>query len=183
MRYHVAQLLRELVGVTREYAVDEPARVLEADVVASAPIRGRVRLLRTGRGVLASATLRTRLRLTCSRCLEDVDEDVRLTFDEEFRPSIDLATGQPLPAPGPEGECSVIDEQHILDLTDVVRQNALLAMPMKPLCEEACPGLCAQCGRRRDGSCRCREPEPEAAVPGPLASALRAWLTEHGEGR
>lgn len=183
MRCHVAQLLREPVGTIRAYAVDEPAPGLEPDAVAVAPIRGQVRLLRTGRGVLSTATLATSVRLTCSRCLADADEDISFSFEEEFRPSVDLATGMPLPPPDPQDECSLIDEQHILDLSDVVRQNALLALPMKPLCQETCPGLCPQCGRRRDGTCRCGETGTAASSEGPLATALRAWLAAHGEGR
>lgn len=180
MRYHVAALLLDPVGSIRESVLDEPMPPLDADVVAVAPVRGQVRLLRSGRGILASATLATRVRLACSRCLRDSEEEIAFSFDEEFRPTVDLATGLPLPTPDASEECSLIDEHHIIDLTDVVRQNALLALPMKPLCQESCPGLCPVCGERRDGTCRCAEAEEPARAESPMAEALRTWLASQG---
>lgn len=180
MRYHVAGLLREPIGSIRESALDEPMPRLDGDAAAVAPVRGHVRLLRTGRGILASVALATRVRLLCSRCLGDVEEEVVFAFEEEFRPTVDLATGLPLPAPDASEECSLIDEHHILDLSDLVRQHALLALPMKPLCQESCPGLCPACGQRRDGACRCAEPAEASAAEGPMAEALRAWLSRYG---
>jgi uncharacterized protein len=180
MRYHVAQLLREPVGSTRQYTIHEAAPDLGPDAMATAPVRGAVRLMRTGQGILASATLSTRVRLACSRCLGDVEEDLTFSFDEEFRPTVDLATGAPLAMPDPADEWSMIDKLHILDLSDVVRQNALLALPMKPLCEEACPGLCPVCGQARANGCRCVGPSAVASAEGPLAAALRTWLERQG---
>ena len=44
----------------------------------------------------------------------------------------------------------------VLDLSEAVRQYALLALPMKPLCQEDCAGLCPQCGANLNGgSCSC----------------------------
>lgn len=180
MQYHVAQLLREPIGSTRTYTLDEAAPDLGTDLAAIAPVRGTVRLMRTGQGILASATLSTRVRLACSRCLGDVEEDIAFAFDEEFRPTIDLATGLPLPAPGPEDEWAAISELHILDLSEIVRQNVLLALPMKPLCSETCPGLCPMCGQPRAGGCGCAGPEGPALAQGPMAEALRAWLESQG---
>ena len=49
-----------------------------------------------------------------------------------------------------------IDEHNILDLAEAVRQYALLAMPMKPLCRENCVGLCPTCGcNLNERSCKC----------------------------
>lgn len=180
MQYHVAQLLREPIGSTRDYALDDAAPDLGPEATAIAPVRGAVRLLRTGQGILASATLATRVRLACSRCLDDVEEEIAVTFDEEFRPTVDVATGLPLPGPGPGDEWSAISELHILDLSDVIRQTLLLALPMKPLCTETCPGLCPGCGEPRARGCRCGGSAEAPAAEGPMAAALRAWLAQHG---
>jgi uncharacterized protein len=50
-----------------------------------------------------------------------------------------MSSGTPLEVPDETGSF-MIDEHHILDLEEAIRQNALLAVPMKPLCED-CAGL------------------------------------------
>ena len=42
------------------------------------------------------------------------------------------------------------------ELGDMVRQELLLAMPMKPVCDEKCKGLCPQCGTNwNEAGCSC----------------------------
>jgi uncharacterized protein len=54
-----------------------------------------------------------------------------------------------------------------------VRQYALLAIPMKPLCREGCAGLCPTCGRNlNQGPCDC---PPQ--VLDPRLSGLRKLLS------
>jgi uncharacterized protein len=44
-----------------------------------------------------------------------------------------------------------------IDLGDLVREQFYLMVPMKPLCSEACKGLCPQCGTNLNrGTCECR---------------------------
>jgi uncharacterized protein len=67
----------------------------------------------------------------------------------------------------------MIDEHHLLDLSEAIRQNALLAVPMKPLCREDCSGLCQQCGKDLNkGQCDCNKSEidPRWAKLADLAS-------------
>jgi uncharacterized protein len=75
--------------------------------------------------------------------------------EEEYYPTIDLDTGAPLPAPEEETPF-LIDQHHILDLREAVRQQLVLAEPMKPLCRDGCAGLCPTCGADRNaGPCTC----------------------------
>jgi uncharacterized metal-binding protein YceD (DUF177 family) len=46
-----------------------------------------------------------------------------------------------------------------LDVRDLVRQLIDSALPYVILCREECLGLCADCGLKRDGACRCPQPE------------------------
>ncbi len=45
----------------------------------------------------------------------------------------------------------------MLDLGEMMREQFNLALPMRPLCQEACQGLCPQCGanRNRGDACGC----------------------------
>ena len=39
-------------------------------------------------------------------------------------------------------------EGDLLDLEPLLRDAVVLALPFQPLCEDDCPGLCAECGAR-----------------------------------
>ena len=68
---------------------------------------------------------------------------------------MDINSGTPLEIPE-EPDSFIIDEHHILDLKEAIRQNALLAVPMKPLCRADCAGLCQICGKDLNkGNCDC----------------------------
>jgi len=151
MQINVSQWLKESIGAKRNYQV--------ADIVDSADsagmVEGEVRLLRTDRGILARGTLNTEVEVTCSRCLSLFRCPIALNIEEEYFPTTDVVSGAPLSLPE-EPSSFTIDEHHILDLSEAIRQYALLAIPMKPLCREDCAGLCPHCGHNLNlGPCHC----------------------------
>jgi len=147
--WNVAGLLGELPGAERGYEVDGATVDLGDDLRLATAISGRVRLSRTNRGVLAGAELRTALALECSRCLREITLPVRVDLQEEYLPSIDLATGHPLAADD-EPDVLRLSDHHELDLETPVREAIQLAEPIAPLCRPDCPGLCIVCGGRLD---------------------------------
>ena len=84
--------------------------------------------------------MQTDVELTCSRCLSLFHFPVRINFEEEYIPTIDVLSGVPLPSPE-ESSSFIIDEHHVIDLNEAIRQYALLTLPMKPLCREDCAGI------------------------------------------
>ncbi|MGQ9674672.1 MAG: YceD family protein [Chloroflexota bacterium] len=184
MQFHVAQLLKEPVGATRDYEIAEDiGDVVDHEVSAVSPLVGRIRLIRTNRGLLLEGRLEVTVRLTCVRCLEEYLTPVPLIIREEFLPTIDVKTGLPVSLPKDE-DYFTIDENHTLDLTEVVRQYVLMALPMQPLCRVECAGLCPTCGRNLNVvQCRC-EPVPadeRLAVLGELLRDLQQTETEEEE--
>jgi uncharacterized protein len=150
MEFHTAQLLREPIGSRRQYHVSE--RCLDD---AAGPIEGDVTLLRTDAGILVMASLETAVPITCSRCLSAACTPVVLAVEEEYYPTVDLETGAPMAIPDEETPF-LIDQHHILDLREAVRQQLVLAEPMQPLCREDCAGLCPTCGADLNaGPCGC----------------------------
>ena len=153
MQINVSQLLQEPIGALRDYKVNEVIDI-KGDGAGS-QVEGDCRLLRTPRSILATCSMKTDVELTCSRCLGQFIHHLNLNFEEEYIPTVDVATGTPLPPPE-EASTFTIDEHHILDLTEAVRQYSLLAIPMKPLCSEDCAGICQNCGKNlNQGSCGC----------------------------
>ena len=115
------------------------------------------------------------LELTCDRCLVPFSTTLRVSFQEEFRPTLDINNGASLPIDLTEEKENLIDASHIIDLREVLRQDILLAVPMHPLCRSDCMGLCPQCGQNlNEGPCNCPQPlgDPRLAVLGDLLKEL-----------
>lgn len=78
-------------------------------------------------GIVVDGTLSGVWRAPCRRCLDDVDESFELELREIFE-------RHPT-----EGETWPIEDERI-DLTPVVRELALLSLPLAPLCRDDCAG-------------------------------------------
>jgi uncharacterized protein len=147
--WNVSQLLKSPIGTERGYPLDDDSGIKEL----AAKVTGEVRMIRTDRGVLVMAQVRTAVRCECVRCLEQYAQPVSFTVEEEFFPTIDINTGVRLEIPE---DGYTIDQGHVLDFTEPVREYALLSLPMKTLCTLNCPGLCATCGASlKAGPCGC----------------------------
>ena len=151
MQINVSQQLKAPVGSRRSYEVSGIIDIAGDNSM----VQGEVGLTRTDRGILVKATLHTEVKVSCSRCLGLFGCPLALNIEEEYFPTVDVVSGVSLPLPD-EPTCLAIDERHILDLTEAIRQYGLLAMPMKPLCREDCAGLCPSCGHNlNQGPCSC----------------------------
>jgi uncharacterized protein len=137
-QHNVAGLLKESVGATRRSGIE--GRISPA----GEPISGEGEFLRTPRGVLVTATLHGALKDTCSRCLKDVENRLDIRIEEEFVQSVDLQTGLRINDADPDD--FRIDDHHVLDMQDAVRQYWSAARPMQVLCRADCKGLCPRCG-------------------------------------
>ena len=151
MQINVSQQLKESVGATRNYEVDEIVDITDQE----RHVEGRINLVRTDRGILVQGNLHTDIQVTCSRCLNLCLCPLTLAIEEEYFPTTDILTGAPVVIPE-QSDYFTISEQHILDLNEAIRQLALLASPMKPLCKPNCAGLCPSCGHNlNQGPCDC----------------------------
>jgi len=147
LSWNVAGLLGEDPGAERAYELRGVQVDLGEDLRLAEPVEGRVRLVRTNRGILASTDLHGALALECGRCLRDVALPIDVRFQEEYLPSLDLVTGRSLPT-ADEPDILRLSEHHELDLEAPVREALQLAEPIAPLCRPDCPGLCIVCGER-----------------------------------
>ena len=172
---HVAQLLQQPQGATRQVTFEEEPRVLgEPSVVA--PVRGEATLLRTGRGILANCRFETALAVECGRCLEPTVVPVSGRLQEEFIPSVDVRSGAPIENE-PDAETFLIGDDHVLDLSEAIRQHVLMNAPLQPLCRPECRGLCPDCGvDLNERACDC----PPVEVGSPF-DALRQLMIDGGD--
>ena len=146
MEFNVAQLMKEATGARREFDLDDDITNLDGGLTPLSHLTGRLELLRIHSGVLATGDFRVELSLQCGRCLEPVSIAVSVEFSESFRPLTDIQTGRFLSPEEFEGqaedltdEALLIDAQHILDISEVVRQNIWLSVPIVAACDYTDP--------------------------------------------
>jgi uncharacterized protein len=102
--------------------------------------------------------LATRLELLCARCLEPVVQDVTRKFDLLYRPLGIDAGNEELSVTVAEAEVGYYQGDGLL-LEDAIREQVLLAVPLKVVCREDCKGLCPTCGKNRNTEpCSCAPP-------------------------
>jgi len=138
-----------------------PADVDRDEVSAVGPVRIEVRAEKEGEGqYLVDGTVEFTADFYCSRCLEPYPFANTSNFHVRFRPR---------PAGSGENEEVEITEAEELDvefytersvpLRDLALEQIQLSIPMKPLCDEKCLGLCPNCGANRNReSCSCEQP-------------------------
>jgi uncharacterized protein len=101
--------------------------------------------------------LETTLELPCARCVEPVEQRVDRSFDLLYRPQGTDAGHEELSVTDAEAEIGYYQGKGLL-LEDTIREQVLLALPLKALCREDCKGLCAHCGKNlNEGTCSCAE--------------------------
>jgi len=88
-------------------------------------------------GVLVSGTVEVTVSAECGRCLDPVSDQLDVEIQE-------LYAYEP---------ASADDEQPLLtgdfiDLEPLARDAVVLGLPLNPVCDEDCEGLCTECGAR-----------------------------------
>jgi uncharacterized protein len=113
------------------------------------------------------------LELACSRCLESFAWPVAASFELRYQPQPESATGAPDREIAEDDLSTAFYEDDRIDLGQLVQEQFYLSLPMKPLCGDACRGLCPECGTslNRD-TCTCARTwdDPRLAVLKTLTS-------------
>ena len=147
LTFDVSTLLKAPLGKSLTLDVDTGPLVLEDLEVDF--LRGSVQVIRVEDGLFVEGAVESQLRLECVRCLDPFAFPITLQLAEMFR--------LPGSAPSPDAIYAV-SEDGKLDLAPLIREHAWLAIPMKPLCDPECKGLCPHCGVNLNReSCECEE--------------------------
>lgn len=154
MQFNISQLLKERIGSSRRYTINDTFERLEDTGTDHA--WGSVVMIRTDHSIWVTGTLEATAVSTCSRCLAPFSHEVRFHLDEEYIPTVDITTGVSNDVPEASDGVFTIDEHHTLDLSEAVRQYTIMNLPIKPLCRRDCRGICQRCGvNLNESDCRC----------------------------
>ena len=119
--------------------------------------------------IRVAGKLLTALEMDCARCLEPVQREVDREFDLLYRPlGVDAGEHEKGVTSAAEADVGYYEGDGIL-LEDVLREQMILALPMRTVCREDCKGLCPKCGENLNADqCHC-----EPVVEDPRWSALK----------
>jgi uncharacterized protein len=175
MKLDLSEIAAHL-GKRIKYDLDEkPLIDADSGLKCVEPITGDIAFSNTSRTIDVRGKFRTSIELECGRCLKAYQMPVAGTIEEELP-----LEGQPwAPEASDEEGDELLKEladplfvDNIFDLDEYLRQSILVSVPIKPLCEEACKGLCPHCGANlNDGSCDCG-PDSEESPFAVLGSLL-----------
>ena len=168
-------------GAMRQFDRDLPAEKLSGgegstldDLYTSeaADLLLDLRLESVVEGVLATGRVSGSLVAECVRCLDPVEVEVDADFQELFYYDLEDLSQEEL-----EEAVSVVED--MVDTEALVRDAIMLELPLQPLCEPDCPGLCAECGASlaEDPEHGHESLDPRWAALG----ALAADTADHGE--
>ena len=92
---------------------------------------------------------------SCDRCLETAAYPIDSDFDLYYRPADTGPEVEEIGIDEGEAEIAFYDGEELV-LEDILREFVLLALPMQRVCDDACKGICPECGRNRnEGPCGC----------------------------
>lgn len=92
------------------------------------------------------ASIKTKLDLKCSRCLEAFIYPIDIEIEERFTNNNEHQNDEEI----------IFVDGNILDITEIVENVIISTLPIKRLCTDNCRGLCYQCGKNlNEGSCNC----------------------------
>ena len=165
-------------GAMRQFDRDLPAEKLIGGegssldglyTAESADVLLDLRLESVVEGVLATGRVSGSLVAECVRCLDPVEVELDADFQELFYYDLDDLSQEER-----EEAVSVIEE--LVNVEPLVRDAVMLDLPLQPLCEPDCPGLCPECGVPL-----AEDPEHSHESVDPRWAALGALTVERGD--
>jgi uncharacterized protein len=170
-KIRTAQERFEQVYSPEQFGSEQDFRVVEPIALAFDIFKDKDQFRLVGR-------VQTRLELSCGRCLEPYTLPVDQTFDLRYQPHTRNAGEGELEIEEDDLTTAFYDNDEI-DLGHLMREQFYLALPMKPLCSDACKGLCPVCGTNLNRStCDCKRDWED-----PRLAALKALQTkQHHKG-
>lgn len=127
--------------------VYEPAEldVMEDRLALVSPARVEGQVKRSGNDAFVEGRIDADVEVECDRCLQPVKFPVRTEFAVAFITEREYEQTQAAELTADDMSVSVFDGESI-DIDEVVREQVLLAVPARALCNDNCKGMCANCG-------------------------------------
>jgi uncharacterized protein len=177
VRVNVSDLLADRDGVrVLAFAESLSAPGPEGDIAFAEPATGEIRLSGAAGGVSLRGQVHVVATCVCGACLKRFALPLTVDVADDFGPRTSHA-GAAAAETGEERELAAgdflvpVEPGDMIDVTEVIRQHVVLALPIAPRCREDCRGLCPKCGGDlNEGPCGCVVDEVD-----PRLDVLRRW--------
>ena len=159
MKFRLEDIPKEGVEATfsqDEGWLDERLRVEEKRMFRFiSPIAVHLNLSKLGRVVQVKSRIEAKLQWLCARCLETFSMVLASEYGTTLKPRPDFPQAEEVQLTREDLETDFYNGEEI-DLTSLVQDQLLLALPQKAVCREECRGLCPRCGKNLNrGVCGC----------------------------
>lgn len=150
-------------GATFAYSYEPEEIVLDEEhqrLTKPPEVSGRV--TRKAQEVRLRGKITAQAEVDCDRCLKSVTVPIETDFDVKYLPAAAYRTSHAAELQEEDLNVSFFEGETI-DLDELVREQVLLALPVRALCTEDCKGLCPTCGADRNANgcdCDSREIDP-----------------------
>ncbi len=105
--------------------------------------------------VFVKGTVASDVPTTCSRCLKTLVFPLNVNIDVQYIPLFESGEGEEKELKSDELDVSFYQNDEI-DIVNMVKEQMLLSVPMKPLCDTDCKGICHTCGiNLNEALCKC----------------------------
>jgi uncharacterized protein len=150
--------LRDFVDLPSRVSREGDAKRLEIPVDGisfQSGVRVELDVLQADHAYYCTGVVRCDVLLECSRCLKKYPLTLRGDIDFSIREAGEVQHLDGTEAPDiqiviPSGSSRV-------DISDPVRETIILEIPLKPLCDPDCRGLCPRCGvNLNEQECNCK---------------------------
>ncbi len=116
------------------------------------PVAWNATVTNTGDALLVMGRAHGVATTDCARCLDEFEVEL----DGEVEGYFLLAEGDERPEGMDDDEFEVLGADKIMDLEPLIVAALLVEVPLVPLCDEDCAGLCSTCGANlNEGPCAC----------------------------
>lgn len=161
MEINVAQI-RKNFGESYKFHFIEEIDTDHENYIINGSVEFNVTVTNTGQVLLAKGMIIGNVQLQCGRCLEDFQLMIKATFDEQYCQESDL---EQIDQAGITTDDCHIYTGDIINFTDQVLETITLSIPMKPVCQDSCRGICPSCGQNLNISdCHCKNEEIDARL-------------------
>ncbi len=127
---------------------------IESDAI-SAPVKAKLRIDKEGSEVMVKGGMAVDLKLQCSRCLREFTRTLSVPIDVVYHPVEELKGEERHEIAAEELDTDFYSGEE-LDILDLLREQIMLNITMKPLCDDLCKGLCPGCGADLNvETCKC----------------------------
>ncbi len=122
------------------------------------PVKARLSITKVAVEVMVSGDMSVELDTVCSRCLKGFRQVKELPVNVVYHPVEEIGA-EKHELHGDEMDMGFYRGDE-LNLHDLLREQVMLNAQMKPLCDEACKGICPKCGTDLNtGVCTCEDHE------------------------